>query len=88
MLAVTFLRRKFMKVAVTIKIIEKYGRCPVCGSDKIGNGSILNIEDISFKRTCRECGWIVEGAADGDGNIHEIFNNCCDLKNGGNKDEK
>ena len=76
-----------MKVAVTIKIIEKYGRCPVCGSDKIGNGSILNIEDISFKRTSRECGWIVEGVVDGEGNIHETLNNCCDLKNGGNKDE-
>ena len=61
---------------------------PGVRSDKIGNGSLLNIEDISFKRTCRECGWIVEGVADENGNIHETFNNCADLKNGGQRNEK
>lgn len=68
-----------MKVAVTIKIIEKYGRCPVCGSDKIGNGNILEVEDVSFKRTC-QCGWKVTGTVDLEGNILETFNNCSELK--------
>lgn len=30
-----------MKIKVTIDLISKYGKCPVCGSDKVGNGNIL-----------------------------------------------
>ena len=45
-----------MKIKVTIDLISKYGKCPVCGSDKVGNGNILEVEDVSFKRTC-QCGW-------------------------------
>ena len=68
-----------MKVAVTIKIIEKYGRCPVCGSDKVGNGNILEVEDVSFKRTCQG-GWKVTGTVDPEGNILETIHNCSELK--------
>lgn len=43
-----------------IKIMEKYGVCPECGKDRIGNnkGGMI-IEEDYFERWC-ECGWRVK----------------------------
>ena len=46
-----------MMVQVT-KLIEK---CPVCGDDTVGNGSKFIVEEDTFERTCRECGWRIIG---------------------------
>lgn len=46
-----------MMVDVT-KLIEK---CPVCGDSTIGNGSRFIVEEDTFERTCRECGWRITG---------------------------
>lgn len=69
-----------MKMQVSMDIIAKYGQCPICGSDKIGNGSRLVIEDKSFFRSCKNCGWKVSGYVDDDGTIVEEENNSQELK--------
>lgn len=53
---------------------------PVCGSDKVGNGNILEVEDVSSKLSQCQCGWKVTGTIDPEGNILETFNNCSELK--------
>lgn len=39
-------------------LIEK---CPVCGDSTVGNGSKFFVEEDTFERTCRECGWRITG---------------------------
>lgn len=43
----------------TMKLLEEYGRCPGCGSQKLGNdeGS-LEIQEQLFIRNCK-CGFFV-----------------------------
>lgn len=64
-----------MKMQNTLIILSSYGTCPLCGSDKLGNGAgTLDIEDADFKRTCK-CGWVVKGIETTDEEIFETFNN-------------
>ena len=49
-----------MNVFKTVELIDKYGKCPKCGSDKIGNGSgSLIVEEDTFYRSCK-CGWKIK----------------------------
>ena len=64
-----------MQMERTLDLIKKYGTCSVCGDATVGNGSKLIIEDSSFCRTCRECGWEVKGIIDAFGNFSETTNN-------------
>jgi len=43
------------------KITETVAICPVCGDDTVGNGSKFIVEDNTFERTCRHCGWRITG---------------------------
>ncbi|MGY0692940.1 DUF3797 domain-containing protein [Virgibacillus sp. FSP13] len=48
-----------MIISDSLALIKKYGKCPKCGNDKIGNGEgTMVIEDNVFERTCK-CGWSV-----------------------------
>lgn len=48
-----------MNLTDSMELIKKYGTCPKCGNDKIGNGQgTLIIEDNVFERSC-SCGWKV-----------------------------
>lgn len=44
-----------------MQLIRMVGRCSVCGSEKIGEGSKFVIENDSFERTCGNCGWKASG---------------------------
>lgn len=51
-----------MTILESCKLIEKYGKCPNCGCETIGNGTgtlEVDTEIGFFKRTCF-CGWVVE----------------------------
>ncbi|MFS1513960.1 DUF3797 domain-containing protein [Chengkuizengella sp. SCS-71B] len=49
-----------MNVVRAMELIKEYEVCEQCGSSHIGNGAgTLEIDDKSFKRTCK-CGWVVE----------------------------
>ncbi|MNS17321.1 hypothetical protein D3C71_881610 [compost metagenome] len=49
-----------MNFKLSIELMKKYSKCPVCGSDKIGGGAgTIEIVGETFKRTC-SCGWSVE----------------------------
>lgn len=46
-----------MEAFKVVKLINKYGNCPVCDNDKVGNGEgTLIVEDNVFTRTCK-CGF-------------------------------
>ncbi|EDS77272.1 MULTISPECIES: DUF3797 domain-containing protein [Clostridium] len=46
-----------MEAFKVVSLINKYGNCPVCGNDKVGNGEgTLVVEEDTFKRTCK-CGF-------------------------------
>jgi hypothetical protein len=48
-----------VNIVRSLELMEKYSTCLECGSMNVGNGEgTLNIEDDSFKRTCK-CGWEV-----------------------------
>lgn len=53
--------RKIMNMDMMMKITEMVEKCPVCGDDTVGNGSRFIIEENTFERTCRECGWKITG---------------------------
>lgn len=50
-----------MSISMTMKVTNLIGKCPVCGDDKIGNCSKFIIDDETFERTCRKCGWSITG---------------------------
>lgn len=50
-----------MNCGMTLIVMEKISKCPVCGDETVGNGSVLLIEEDTFKRTCRKCGWEIRG---------------------------
>jgi hypothetical protein len=46
-----------MNAMLFLQIMKKYGKCPDCGSEKLGNGEgTLEVDDDTFKRTCK-CGF-------------------------------
>jgi hypothetical protein len=64
-----------MNAMRTLELIQKYNKCPVCGSDKVGNGAgKLIVEEYKFYRSCKY-GWEVE--TDEYGN--EVHNNAREL---------
>ena len=46
-----------MDIRTTMQVMNLIETCPVCGDSSFGNGSRLVIEEATFERTCRECGW-------------------------------
>jgi hypothetical protein len=49
-----------VNVIKSLKLMNKYSECPLCGSTAIGNGEgALIIEGEIFTRSCK-CGWRVE----------------------------
>lgn len=53
-----------MDINNTLKLLNKYGKCPNCGEERLGNGyGTLSIDDFDFKRTCK-CGFSVEVKVD------------------------
>lgn len=48
-------------IPMMMKVTKMIEKCPMCGDDTVGNGSKFVIEDKTFERTCRECGWRVTG---------------------------
>ena len=54
-----------MNMLKTLELIKKYHVCPLCGNDKVGNGSgKLIVEDDRFYRSCK-CGWEIETDEEG-----------------------
>ena len=53
-----------MNINDYMKVSNKYGICPNCKDDTIGNGSKFIIEDNTFVRSCRVCGFEVQGHID------------------------
>ena len=54
-----------MNIWKSVKLMRKYNSCPVCGSDRLGNGEgKLLIEENTFHRSCK-CGWKIETNEDG-----------------------
>lgn len=55
-----------MNILKTVELIDKYGKCPKCGSDKLGNGKgSLVVEDKTFYRSC-QCGWSIKTNEEGE----------------------
>lgn len=50
-----------MTIPMMVKVTKLIAKCPVCGDETIGNGSKYVIEEDTFERTCRECGWRIAG---------------------------
>lgn len=50
-----------MTVRMLMEITKLTAKCPVCEDETIGNGSQYVIEEDTFERTCRECGWRITG---------------------------
>ena len=50
-----------MDIRTTMQVMNLIETCPVCGDNNLGNGSRLVIEETTFERTCRECGWQIVG---------------------------
>lgn len=49
-----------MDIRESLDLMNKYNKCPECGSDKVGNGEgVLDVGDSTFFRSCK-CGWEVE----------------------------
>lgn len=51
-----------MTIMDLVNLTRKYGECPKCGCNTIGNGTGTLEADTDagyFKRTC-QCGWSVE----------------------------
>lgn len=51
-----------MTIMDLVNLTSKYGECPKCGCNTIGNGTGSLEADTAigyFKRTC-QCGWSVE----------------------------
>lgn len=51
-----------MTIMDLVNLTNKYGECPKCGCNTIGNGTGTIEADTEigyFKRTC-QCGWSVE----------------------------
>lgn len=48
-----------MVMKQSVKLLKKYGTCPLCGSDRLGKGEgTLVVKDKLFSRTCK-CGWSI-----------------------------
>ncbi|SPY16926.1 Domain of uncharacterised function (DUF3797) [Paenibacillus polymyxa] len=48
-----------MNILRTLELVNKYSKCPDCGSEHVANGAgTLIVEDDIFIRTCK-CGWSV-----------------------------
>ena len=65
---------KTMNIPMMMKVTKLIEKCPVCGDDTIGNGSKFIIEEETFERTCRECGWRITGKVEDDKVIIESDN--------------
>lgn len=54
-----------MKATKAVVLLNKYIKCPNCGSDKVGNyeGSV-EIHENKFIRKCK-CGWNIEVKEEG-----------------------
>ena len=63
-----------MNIPMMMKVTKLIEKCPVCGDNTIGNGSKFIIEDETFERTCRECGWRIVGKVENDKVIIESDN--------------
>ena len=50
-----------MTVRMLIEVTKLIEKCPVCGDSTVGNGSKFVVEEDTFERTCRECGWRITG---------------------------
>ena len=49
-----------MDMQLSIKLLNKYSDCPVCGNDKLGNScGKLDIDDDIFFRSCK-CGYSIK----------------------------
>lgn len=49
-----------MKAFKTVKLMRKYGACPKCGNELLGEGQgKLLVEDDTFYRSCN-CGWSIK----------------------------
>lgn len=49
-----------MDIQMSIKLLNKYSDCPVCGNDKVGNGAgKLDVSDEIFFRSCK-CGYSIK----------------------------
>ena len=49
-----------IELSKALVIMKKYINCPICGSNKIGNGKgAIIIEENTFIRSCK-CGWSVK----------------------------
>lgn len=55
-----------MNIEIAIIITKMIKTCPVCGDNTVGNGSKFIIEDETFERTCRKCGWRITGKIEND----------------------
>ena len=61
-------RKKFLVpllIPMLVKVTKLIEKCPICGDDTVGNGSKFYIEEDTFERTCRNCGWRITGRAEG-----------------------
>lgn len=63
-----------MEIANVLKVMEMVSKCPVCGCEKIGNGSKFIAENDVFERNCRECGWKIKGRIENNSIIIESDN--------------
>ena len=51
-----------MTILESCELMNKYGKCPKCGCETVGNGTgtlEVDTEIGYFKRTCH-CGWYIE----------------------------
>lgn len=55
-----------MTVLMAMEVTNLIAKCPVCGDETIGNGSKYIVEEETFERTCRECGWKITGKVEND----------------------
>lgn len=59
-----------MNALKLIELMQTYKNCPVCNSDKVGDGQgYIASQDKTFKRGCK-CGWEIEIHEDR-GIVHE-----------------
>lgn len=59
-----------MNMLKSIELMDKYGECPDCGNEMIGNGQGgIVVEDGTFRRFCK-CGFDI--TTDEDGKILNI----------------
>lgn len=69
-----------MNINMSMRVMKMVERCPVCGDETIGNGSKFIIDEDTFERTCRECGWNVTGKVE-DNNVIITSDNVLELSN-------